>query len=447
MSRRILHSFALSVLLAAAGAFCAYGQASGTYTPYSIYGVGDLSQPGSAYNKTMGGVGIASRNNSYINILNPAAVTARDTPEPDETYLGSPFMVDFSLYGDNKIFNQGGIKSASNVVNINDITMSFPIWRTSAMMVGIMPYSDTGFGYSFNYTDPNLIGRTGSITYSATGTGSLYKVFAAAGVTFFKKLSLGVQWNYYFGDIEKTYYTTFNDASYNSIKNASSAKVSAHGAKFGLQYEQPLGTKLVLGLGATYTTPAKLRGTVEASRFSAGSTSAASDTLFYRLDNYDKNSTVSLAGEIGVGISLRDAGRWRAEFDYTRSDWTRSGLDGARGFTASKIFSASVTEAYRVGFEIIPNRNDIRYYLNHVAYRAGAYHKKEYFLLDGNNVTATGITLGVSLPIVNGYNNLTLGVDFGQRSAVGDASIRERYINFSVGFNLYDIWFRKYQYE
>ena len=42
--------------------------------------------------------------------------------------------------------------------------MSFPIWRSSAMMVGIRPYSDTGFGYSFDYTDPELIGRTGSIS-------------------------------------------------------------------------------------------------------------------------------------------------------------------------------------------------------------------------------------------------------------------------------------------
>ena len=44
------------------------------YAPYSIYGVGDLFNGGSAYNQTMGGVGIASRNNRFINSLNPAAV-------------------------------------------------------------------------------------------------------------------------------------------------------------------------------------------------------------------------------------------------------------------------------------------------------------------------------------------------------------------------------------
>ena len=437
MSRRTLHKAGLAAILAVCAAFSASGQATGTYTPYSIFGVGDLSQPGSAYNKSMGGVGIASRNNLYINLLNPAAVTARDT---------LAFMTDFSLYSDNKLFKEGDIRSASNTININDLAISFPIWRSSAMMVGIMPYSDTGFGYSFDYTDPELIGRTGSISYSASGRGSLYKAFAGAGVTFFKRLSLGAQWTFYFGDIEKTFYTLFNDASYSSIKNDNSAKVTGHAGKFGLQYEQPLGPRLTLGLGATYTTAASLRGTVESSRSLAASTSA-SDTLFYRRDNLGKGSSAKLASEIGVGISLRDAGRWRVEFDYTRSDWRQSGLEGIRGFSVGDIFTSSVTEAFRAGFEIVPNRNDIRYYFNHVAYRVGAYHKKDYFLLNGREIASTGITLGVTLPIVNGYNGLTLGMDFGQRGSIENAMIRERYINFSVGFNLYDIWFRKYQYE
>ena len=173
MSKRILNRWFLTALVAVCATFSAFGQAAGTYTPYSIYGVGDLSQPGSAYNKTMGGVGVALRNNRYLNLLNPAAVTARDS---------LAFMADFSLYNDNKVFQQGGIKSASNTFNINNLAMSFPIWRSSAMMVGIMPYSDTGFGYSFEYTDPDLIGHTGNINYSATGKGSIYKAFAAAGV-------------------------------------------------------------------------------------------------------------------------------------------------------------------------------------------------------------------------------------------------------------------------
>ena len=436
MSRRILHKVLLSALLAACAAVSAHGQATGTYTPYSIYGVGDLSQPGSAYSKTMGGTGVAVRNNRFLNLINPAAVTARDSLS---------FMADFSLYSDNKMFQQAGVKSASNTVNINDLAMSFPIWRKSAMMVGIMPFSDTGFGYSFNYTDPQLIGQTGNITYSATGTGSLYKAFAAAGVTLFKRLSLGVQWNYYFGKIDKVYATTFNDASYNGILNGTSGNITGNGFKFGVQYEQPLGTKHSLTVGATYSLPVNLTGTMESYRFSSGS--AVSDTLSYKVDYLGQDSKVQLPSELAVGIAFQERGRWIATFDYSRSDWRGSGLDGARGFTASSLFSATMAQTFRAGFEIVPNRNDIRYYFNHVAYRVGAYHKKEYYLLDGKQVASTGITLGVTLPIVNNYNGFTIGVDLGQRGSLTGEQIRERYVNISVGFNLYDIWFRKPQYE
>ena len=436
MSRKILHKVLLSALLAACAAVSAHGQATGTYTPYSIYGVGDLSQPGSAYSKTMGGTGVAVRNNRYLNLINPAAVTARDSLS---------FMADFSLYNDNKMFQQAGVKSASNTVNINDLAMSFPIWRKSAMMVGIMPYSDTGFGYSFNYTDPQLIGQTGNITYSATGAGSLYKAFAAAGVTFFKHLSLGVQWNYYFGKIDKVYSTTFNDASYNGVLNGTTGIITGNGFKFGVQYEQPLGTKHALTVGATYSLPVKLRGTMESYRYSAGS--AVSDTLYYKMDNLGVDSKVEIPSELVVGISFQERGRWVVTFDYSRSDWRTSGLDGARGFTASSLFASSVAQTFRAGFEIVPNRNDIRYYFNHVAYRVGAYHKKEYFLLNGKEVASTGITLGVTLPIVNNYNGFTIGVDLGQRGALSGEMIRERYVNISIGFNLFDIWFRKPQYE
>ena len=436
MSRRILHRVLLSALLAACAAVSAHGQATGTYTPYSIYGVGDLSQPGSAYSKTMGGTGVAVRNNRFLNLINPAAVTARDSLS---------FMADFSLYNDNKLFQQAGVKSASNTVNINDLAMSFPIWRKSAMMVGIMPFSDTGFGYSFNYTDPQLIGQTGNITYSATGTGSLYKAFAAAGVTLFKRLSLGVQWNYYFGKIDKVYATTFNDASYNGILNGTSGNITGNGFKFGVQYEQPVGTKHSLTVGATYSLPVNLKGTMELYRYSTGT--AVSDTLSYKVDVLGQDSKVQLPSELAVGIAFQERGRWVATFDYSRSDWRGSGLDAARGFTASTLFSATMAQTFRAGFEIVPNRNDIRYYFNHVAYRVGAYHKKEYYLLDGKQVASTGITLGVTLPIVNNYNGFTIGVDLGQRGSLSGEQIRERYVNISVGFNLYDIWFRKPQYE
>ena len=62
----------------------------------------------------MGGVGIATRNRRYINYLNPAAVTARDS---------LAFMADMSVSQSNKFFSQGDLNSGSNTFNINSITI------------------------------------------------------------------------------------------------------------------------------------------------------------------------------------------------------------------------------------------------------------------------------------------------------------------------------------
>ena len=155
---------------------CAYAQDGtyGAYSPYSIYGIGDISREGTAFNKSMGGVGVATRNRRFINYLNPAAVTARDSLS---------FMADFGLTQNNKVFSQGKIKSAHNTFNIYDFVMSFPIYRSSAFMVGITPFSDVGYDFSSIEKDPEIIGNTGNISYDSYGTGSVYQLFAGAGVT------------------------------------------------------------------------------------------------------------------------------------------------------------------------------------------------------------------------------------------------------------------------
>ena len=78
MIRRIERIFLLSVFLIISVCVSAQDGTYGAYSPYSIYGIGDISQEGTAFNKSMGGVGLATRNRRFINYLNPAAVTARD---------------------------------------------------------------------------------------------------------------------------------------------------------------------------------------------------------------------------------------------------------------------------------------------------------------------------------------------------------------------------------
>lgn len=161
------------------------------------------------------------------------------------------------------------------------------------------------------------------------------------------------------------------------------------------------------------------------------------------------DNRLRIAGELGVGISVRQGEKWSAEFNYLRSDWRDSGFDNYDGYSVqgASVFSATVSQSFRAGFEIVPNRNDIRYYFRRCAYRAGVYYDRSYYKLDGNMVNSVGLTLGITLPVFRGYNGLSLGIDMGQRGSLRGNMVRERYVTFVVGFNIFDIWFQKPRYN
>lgn len=430
MSGRVYRGLLLALALFS-GVFSAYAEddtgAYGAYTPYSIFGFGDIFSMGSAYTSSMAGVGIASRNHRYINPMNPAAVTARDS---------LAFMVDFSLYQGNKYFRQdigsSTLKSVNNTFNIGDCIISFPIYKSSAMMVGIMPYSSTGYGYSYFETDPKILAECGNVGYAYGGQGSIYQIFAAAGVTLWDRFSLGAQAIYYFGNIVKKQTVSFTDKSYAGLSSLDRTSINTFSGKFGLQYVQPAGQDWNFGIGATYKLGSPMRGVV------------TNDGVEGTLGN------INFADEIGAGLSARFQDKLMVEFDYLTSDWTKSGFEYDDFFSVNGLVNSFVSkrsQSFRLGAEYVPDRRDPRYYFRRVSYRAGVYYNDEYYTVGGNRIDAKGLTIGATFPVFNGFNAITVAIDFGSRGSLKNAMVRENYINFSFAVNLYDRWFYKMQYD
>ena len=238
----------------------------------------------------------------------------------------------------------------------------------------------------------------------------------------------------------------YSDASYRSINSGSELSVRGLTGKFGLQYEQKLGGDISMVVGATYRLSTNMKGYAVNYRYA--NQSSVSDTLRYSVDTLAKEK-IRIGDELGLGISVRGGDKWSAEFNYVRSDWRKTGIDNAPGFEVKgdMDFSAAVSQSFRAGFEIVPNRNDIRYYMRKCAYRAGVYYDQEYYRVNGLGINTLGVTLGVTLPVFKWYNGLTLGVDFGQRSMNRNKLIREQFVMFNIGFNIHDIWFRKPMYD
>ena len=396
------------------------------FTPYSIFGIGDLSRPGLTYNLSMGGIGIGDRNVRVINILNPAAVTARDD---------KAFMMDFALSNCNTIYRQGDLKSANNVTNMRNVVASMPITRNAAFKLGIVPYSNVGYKFYSHENNDELVSQVGDIAYTHHGEGSIYQTFLGAAVTLFDRLSIGADGQYYFGKIDRHADLDFNTAlNYKSIESGKKYVVSAFNLKLGLQYAQPVGSRYEAVLGATYALKTKLKG--RSTDYAFGNSSLLTDTIVFDVKNIQG---IYIPSEMGLGFTFKEKDKWMFGFDYVRQNW--NGMDFEE--TPSMKFATVTSNNFRAGFEFTPNRYDIRYYAKRVTYRAGIYHERTYMSLNGNQINATGITLGASFPVFRYYNAINLGLDFGQRGSLKNNMVMERYFMVNVGFNLHDIWFIK----
>lgn len=422
---------ALFLVLIGGSAFAQDTDALGTYTPYSLFGVGELDKAGTSFNKGMGGVGIGVRDNRYINYLNPASITARDTLS---------FMLDFGLNQKNFYSTDGDLNSAFNTTNMQNIMFTAPIYRKSAFIVGITPYSNIGYKFRKNETDVETIAKYGDIAYEKYGNGSINQFFFGAATNIGDHFSVGAEMHYYFGKLTRNSNVEFvTDFSMRDIKTGWDYKVNAMSGRAGVQYFNNVGNGIELTAGATYRFATDLKGNY--SRFvKAVSKSNKIDTI--KIES-TPGYKVEIPSELGLGFTLRKADKWMVGFDYLMQDWNGSHF----GETAGVDFEATTSNSFKLGFEYIPNRYDIRYYLKRVTYRFGAYYDQTYLNIGGNQVNAAGITFGMSMPVFRLYNAITWSVDFGQRGSLENNMVRERYIQFNFNLNLHDLWFIKRKYN
>lgn len=442
MLKRIFPAIVLLLALAAQAGAQDHTGANIGFTPYSMFGIGQMSPQGTSFNHVKGGIGLADRNVRFINTMNPAAVTAREQKS---------FMMDVGLREGNTLYegnaattagatSEGIVRSANNTCNMNHIVLSFPITNTSAFKFGVMPYSSTGYYFTAEETNDDLIAQAGDIRYTRSGSGGVYQLFLGAGITFFKRLSIGIDGYYYFGNINHATVSSFNSTTsvYRGISTGWYYSLSGFGGKVGLQYEQPLGKQQSLIIGGTYSIPTHLGG--EITRYTFGELSSATDTIHYSLgplEGYD------IPSEWGVGITYKNSDKFTLGFDYRQQDWSRTRFEETPGVD----FATATARSFRLGAEWTPSRYDVRYYIKTLTYHAGLYYEDSYMSLNGHQISSMGLTLGVTFPIFRYFNSITFGLDLGQTGTLNYDLIRERYLKFTLSFSFHDIWFIKQLYE
>ena len=166
---------------------------------YSIFGIGDLSYYSSTRTYAMGILG-TSLSGNYINSFNPASISKlRSTLISTNFNYG--FLKSSNDISENKVSN-------GNVLGIN-IGISFYQCRVCVLGLCFNPASLINYKIRIQ----NSIGGANyNQTYS--GSGGLSRINFGMSYNLLRKINIGLEYNYSFGEIKNLNYIDFNNSSY-----------------------------------------------------------------------------------------------------------------------------------------------------------------------------------------------------------------------------------------
>jgi len=423
----------LSILTFLAVVFSTYSQIN-TYSPYSRYGVGELSLPGFGNNIGMGTTGIALRSNKQINIINPASYTAQDSMS---------FIFDFGLNYEYTEYATTNLKTRLNNTNIHHIAIAFPVTKWLSASAGIRPFSSVGY----NISDEQLVSDIGLVNYQFEGNGGLNNFYLGASGKLFDKLSIGANMSFLFGYLNNTNRVVFpnlDDASYS--QTTVNLIVKGMVLNLGVQYTETFKDKYFVTLGAVYDNESKLnvRQTSLEQNFFPGNTINLNDsTVFspsFELERIETDGKLVYPRNYGLGIAFGIKDKLTFTGDYSTQQWSKSLILG-------KSDSLVNSNSYKFGLEYIPEKDAFRGYHKRIHYRLGAYYSNTYLRLFNNQINDYGITFGVGLPFRNTKTMFNLGFVYGKRGTTDNNLIEEDYgiVNVSLTFN--DLWFFKRKFD
>lgn len=416
-------------------------------SPLSRFGLGDLLSRQLAASAGFGGLSAAFQDPSHLNLINPASLA----------YLQMTAF-EVGLYG--KYANLQATDQNTNIWsgNLRYLALGFPLKnsinqaldrrsnKTSfGMSLALQPYSLVGYDISTTGT----IDWAGATLNSLKGNGGTYR-FAWGNAARYKNFAVGFNLNYLFGkvtnntrveliEVANDFYTEFLDEF-----SVSGLSWDA-GLQYTLQFKEPnnkgelVNSAKRLVFGATLG--AKNNFNTNSSKFyhRDNRNFAIQDTILYETEVKGKGA---LPSEWRVGVMYDNFNKFRVGLEFQQAMWSNYAND-------AKPENFSDTWRFSVGAEYVPEALSYNRYARRVRYRAGFFYGSDPRSLDGEQITHTGLTLGLGFPIILprqqiSFINLAIeGGTFGVKD-----QLSENYVQLMLGFTLNDnTWFFKRKYN
>ena len=436
------------------------------YSPYSMYGLGEIHTPGSVQMRSMGGVGIGLRNAAQVNTLNPAAASMA----PQKSFL---FDVNFdaSHYRNNQAKYAadgsyvGKARTAFNTANIHNIGLAFPVAKNLGAIFNISPYSSVGYKMLTTDENEDNWADIGRVQYIYAGDGDITEVKLALGWAPARWFSVGVAARYFWGNIDREYTTQVSNqitgnGTYSPTKGVDSFIVSNFKFQAGVQFNAIYNEKRVLTFGLTYDLGGKLNPREQNYVYTDNQYNGSVSGGFPIINKIDKLE-LRIPHQVGAGVYYVDR-KVACGVDYNYAMWGDDNSSYVENGNAANIaVSYSNTHTIKLGLEYTPRRGDTRSYFNRMSYRVGARLGNYYQNFAGQRINTLAITAGIGLPIrLWGSSSVNIGFEYGRMSAPQSAKINgakvglstQNYYKISVGFSLFsidtqDYWFVRQKYD
>lgn len=427
----------------------AWGQDSSinSFSPYSMYGLGEIRTPGTLPTRSMGGVGVGMRNPAAINLLNPASYSM----VRPKTFIFDFGVESQNFYNTQKIDGRR-VSTSHNSVNFHDIAFQLPVAKGLGLGFSLTPYSSVGYRMRRDMEDDRVWGTIGRVQEQWDGDGDLTEVKLGVGWEVFKNFSIGLSAQYYWGDINRMHRIAILEnivgpAGLTGTTYTENYSISRFKGQAGVQWSPIADTRRILTIGATYDIGGNLNP-----RFS--NTVQTGDILTNTAKGDTVRLTLRLPRQIAVGAFYATP-KIVLGADYVYQNWGQdnSGLT-ERSSTGFDVAYAN-TNTFKVGVGYTPNRADVRNVFKRWTYRAGARYGNHYQTFGGRRVDQYAVTLGVGIPIkIMGASFIDVGVEFGQRgnfAAINAQTkmVKQTYFKFSVGITMFgeDYWFVRPKYD
>jgi len=407
--------------------YCSLSAQTIITSPYSRYGVGDLTNNTNAWNFAMGGTAIGLRSPNHINLNNPASYTAFDS---------SSFVFEGGV-----VFNYVQLKTnleatSRTYASVGYLTFGFPVTKWWKTTLALLPYSSVGYNVSSDEVLPDV----GRVVRIYSGSGGINRFLWGNGFKLSRNFSVGINASYLFGSLVRESESTYPDSAYYlNFRNDNNISVSGLYFDYGIQYTARLKKDLKLTAGGVFGANTKVNAKTDllaTTYMSSSGTETTKDTI---INQAGVRGTITVPMMYGFGVSFEKPDKWVIGADYSWQNW--------KNYLAFGV-SDSLVNSYqiRAGAEIIPDIGNYTNYFKRIRYRVGLRYNSTYLELRQKHINEYAVSLGFGLPIRGLKTGINLSAELGTRGTTQSNLINETFFNFVVGFSIYERWFVKRKY-